>query len=605
MRSPIDEKSKNIILLLLILSACSGFVSCAAMPQQIDGEQPLGLEPVTRGSYSDRALWGVWEIRFDLQELETVIVPSHYASPHFDITAMILPPACDDCLDVTVNSFDPVTRILDADVTLRNPYQIAGRDVRGILFTNDFGHELANADNWTALFDAPGGGDINPFKAFAKASPNRIFAGGAEYTEKYLIYIPKPPNYAKITYTAEASYPGNCKEPYEITNFTQDEIGSVAGSSGSISVDVSDWQDDVDVLTLEAPLITGEGWSQFTHVGGTTWTLELTNNEGASPGVYRCRIIAASANSGSVMLYDFVDIIISGGGIASKYPGDAGIEDDPAVIFVEQFDESNLDELFDNWEEAKNKGNISFSSDSPSGCANNQSMKVHHVGEQDTGAHLYRRLLPGYDQLYVRFYVKFDPDCGKIHHFFHFGGYNPSTPWPQGGAGEQPNGDERVTTGVEPFGDSWRWDFYSYWMEMRDCPTGDHWGNDFINDSELAVELGEWTCCELMMKMNDPVTAHNGEMTFWINGQLWSTDGQIVSHLEQGSPKGAWVWDSWIPDPEGELFEGFRWRMDEDLKINFLWLLVYITDTPTGYVSECWYDQVVVATEYIGPIHPQ
>ena len=42
--------------------------------------------------------------------------------------------------------------------------------------------------------------------------------------------------------------------------------------------------------------------------------------------------------------------------------------------------------------------------------------------------------------------------------------------------------------------------------------------------------------------------------------------------------------------------------MDEDLKLNFLWLLVYITTADTGYESEIWYDQVIVATEYIGPI---
>ncbi len=57
-------------------------------------------------------------------------------------------------------------------------------------------------------------------------------------------------------------------------------------------------------------------------------------------------------------------------------------------------------------------------------------------------------------------------------------------------------------------------------------------------------------------------------------------------------------------DPAGDPFEGFRWRMDEDLNINFIWLLVYITQAEEGHINEVWYDQVVVATDYIGPITP-
>lgn len=320
-------------------------------------------------------------------------------------------------------------------------------------------------------------------------------------------------------------------------------------------------------------------------------------------GVYEARIIASSTGSG-IQLYDFIEITIGDSGIASDYPGDIGIADDPAVIFVEDFEEATLDDMYANWDEAKNSYNMSFSGDIPADSGGSQSLKVTHIGEADTGAHLYRRLLPGYDKLYVRFYTKFAPDCGKIHHFFHFGGYNPPTTWPKGGAGVQPAGDERFTTGIEPFGDNWRWDFYSYWMEMHDCPTGDFWGNDFINDPDLAVNKGEWTCLELMMQMNDPVTSSNGEMALWIDGQLRAKDGQVVSYLGEGFPNGGWVWDSWHPDLAGEPFGGFRWRMDEDLKLNFLWLLVYITATPEGYISELWYDQVVVATEYIGPIAP-
>jgi hypothetical protein len=40
----------------------------------------------------------------------------------------------------------------------------------------------------------------------------------------------------------------------------------------------------------------------------------------------------------------------------------------------------------------------------------------------------------------------------------------------------------------------------------------------------------------------------------------------------------------------------------EDLNLNFFWLETYITTAPTGYISKVWFDDIVIATEYIGPI---
>ena len=62
------------------------------------------------------------------------------------------------------------------------------------------------------------------------------------------------------------------------------------------------------------------------------------------------------------------------------------------------------------------------------------------------------------------------------------------------------------------------------------------------------------------------------------------------------------MWDSFTPDPKGKPFEGFRWRKDEKLNINFLWMQLYITKAPEGYVSKGWFDDIGVAKKYIGPI---
>lgn len=292
-------------------------------------------------------------------------------------------------------------------------------------------------------------------------------------------------------------------------------------------------------------------------------------------------------------------------GLTSKYLGDKGIEKDPAVVFAEDFEEGDLEALWSRWENVQSKELMSLSADVPATSGGRRSLLMTHIGGQSNGGHLYRRLLPGYEKLHVRFYVKFDLDCYPIHHFVHLGGYNPPTPWPQGGAGTRPKGDERLSTGVEPHGDEWRWDFYSYWMGMRSSPDGRSWGHDFINDSSLAVVRGRWICVELMMKMNDPATESNGEQALWIDGRPWIRDGQTLSHLRPGFPRGRWVWDSFIPDPNGRSFEGFRWRSDDDLNLNYLWLLLYITKSPPGHVSRVWFDDIVVAREYIGPTVPR
>ena len=294
-------------------------------------------------------------------------------------------------------------------------------------------------------------------------------------------------------------------------------------------------------------------------------------------------------------------------GIASKYPGDRGIEDDPHVIFVEDFDEGSLDDVVERWESIKSKENMELTGDVPARSSDNRSLQMTHVGGEGTGSHLYRRLKPGRDLVYARFYVKFSRDCARIHHFgTHLGGFNPPTPWPQGGAGERPAGDRRWTTGVEPYGPRWEWDFYTYWQGMHVHGDGNFWGTPFMAGVDKPdIERGEWICVEMMVKMNQPPGASNGEQAFWIDGKLWRVDDQVVSHIGPGFPRGHWRGGWWAPDADAEnTFDGFQWRTTRDLAINYIWTYLYITDAPQGHVSRVWFDNIVVADRYIGPIAP-
>jgi hypothetical protein len=78
---------------------------------------------------------------------------------------------------------------------------------------------------------------------------------------------------------------------------------------------------------------------------------------------------------------------------------------------------------------------------------------------------------------------------------------------------------------------------------------------------------------EMMVQANTPGKA-DGRQAFWVDGRK-------------------------VGD-----FEGIAWRSTADLKVNAFWLLSYITEhsAKTNKVNRVWFDDVVVATEYIGPI---
>ena len=161
-------------------------------------------------------------------------------------------------------------------------------------------------------------------------------------------------------------------------------------------------------------------------------------------------------------------------GIASHYPADAGIERDPRVVFVENFEEASTEALWKRWETVGDRSGQSFSDDVPRGSSGKQSMLMDR--EKGPGAQLYRRLKKkeggwGYERLFARYYVKFDPDCGEIHHFGPcLGGNLPATSWPSVKAGQPTDGTKSFWSGIEPYGRSWVWDFYTYWCDMRGSP---------------------------------------------------------------------------------------------------------------------------------------
>lgn len=282
-------------------------------------------------------------------------------------------------------------------------------------------------------------------------------------------------------------------------------------------------------------------------------------------------------------------------GLAKKYTGDVGIENDPDVILAEAF-EGSLAEIVGRWTNSQNTAGMSVTTDAPSGSGGSRSLLMTSSGGANTGGQLYKKLTPGYEQLYLRYYVKY-ASSGSYHHTGGWiGGYNPATDWPQGGAGDRPTGNDRFSVGPEPVNSSLRFDLYSYWMGMRPSPTGEYWGNTFVQDPGLSVRRDQWMCVEVMVRMNNPISSRNGELALWV-------DGRQVIHLREGSPLGRWNLNMFAPDVTGSPFEGIQWRGSAQLNLNWIWLLYYASSNPPGFVGKMWFDHVVVAKKYIGPIN--
>lgn len=283
------------------------------------------------------------------------------------------------------------------------------------------------------------------------------------------------------------------------------------------------------------------------------------------------------------------------GGIAARYPGDVGIEADPSVVFVERFDEAALSTLFARWNDVLNGAAMSFVNDVPAGSPLATSLTIPWIGGgASTGGHLYRQITPAVtDTLYVRYYIKYPTLANYTHSGVWMGGYNPPLAWPNPQAGIKPTGTDRFSGSAETFAATGQFDHYDYWMGMHQSADLNYWGNLLLNSPTVRASGGQWACVEHMIKLNNPVTASNGERAIWLNGVQ-------ISHLAAGSPNGAWAGGIFTQSPVGTPFPGFQWRSDPNLNLNYIWLQNYSPDTSAGARQDMTFAHLVAAKSYIG-----
>ncbi len=247
----------------------------------------------------------------NLEDMTVDVVENHSAMGHYNVKQMLNDPfVCPNlnCIVVQLTGFDPVEKIYTVDVILRNPTFVLGYDVRGIMFLNPSKDTaLLNPDNYIQLFDPLE--QINPFKAFAKSAPDRQFPPASVYDEIYQVYIPPPPPLFNINYAVDVSWPGNCKEPYEIIDIDYNGNLTPSGGSGTISCRVNDHQDDVESVQVDLHGLTGGIEDMIYDPVEELWSLTFSNEMMQPIGDYTA-LIAAKSEDYNVKLYDYVDFAV-------------------------------------------------------------------------------------------------------------------------------------------------------------------------------------------------------------------------------------------------------------------------------------------------------
>jgi len=315
-------------------------------------------------------------------------------------------------------------------------------------------------------------------------------------------------------------------------------------------------------------------------------------------------------------------------GIAALYLGDEGIEQNPAVVFHEDFETGAIEDLGQRWTNIldPNYSVLWYVPDSVPGSPGKRSLRMTGTKGRDTGGHLWKLLSTGYDQLYARYYTKFAPDAPYVHHFVAMGGRMNSPNYPIGAAGTRPEGSDRFGSTVdlgyrEVANPPGAWFFYTYWCEMRSWQTPEgvsdgrpdaFYGNPFGPVQLEQAPRDKWVCVEFMIKCNSAPDKRDGEQAFWI-------DGRLIGRYGPGTITGTWFRDTFHQsgyyNTNPQPFEGFRWRKTNDLKINIFWLQYYLAhvfendynphnpDIPyNDNVARVYFDDIVLATEYIGPL---
>jgi hypothetical protein len=276
-------------------------------------------------------------------------------------------------------------------------------------------------------------------------------------------------------------------------------------------------------------------------------------------------------------------------GIAARYPLDAGIGSDPSVIFTDDFETyASAAGVTSKWNEAYHSANIRIATEAGNVLGGTKSLELTvPQTTSEVSNTLAKVVSPGRDALFLRYYARYDAQFNVVG-----SSHNGSTMSAQYCCpGVRADGFNKFLVSYEAWRDSsappnpGRLNAYVYHPDQRDI-WGDHFfptgtvlpfsstpfdfGPEFVARPDVTPQLGRWYCYEMMVRANTP-GQRDGRIAFWLDGQL-------------------------IAD-----FQNLRLRETTALKIDRFTIDLHVYRN-TLAVARKWYDNVVAATSYIGPM---
>ncbi|MCI0332966.1 MAG: hypothetical protein L0228_07060 [Planctomycetes bacterium] len=275
-------------------------------------------------------------------------------------------------------------------------------------------------------------------------------------------------------------------------------------------------------------------------------------------------------------------------GLAAKYPRDAGIDMDPAVLFFEDFESGDF-KKWDDYDGNHEPFHLLMAVSGPAGNKNNHVVRLRAPAGEPGGADVTKVLPTSYDRLYARWYLQYEPGF-NFNALNHGGGLHAGARDLIGRSGVRPS--DWFSSVIDYTADTHQPVAYTYYPGMyQDCadPNGRCWGDRFPGAAEGAYAAmthhrgkqnlpvlrdGRWYCIEIMMDGGTPTAADKGAdglLNYWIDGE------------EIGPFNGLWL------------------RTTEDVKLSVLWLGLFHHDGSHS-VEGILIDNIVVATRRIGCI---
>ena len=287
----------------------------------------------------------------------------------------------------------------------------------------------------------------------------------------------------------------------------------------------------------------------------------------------------------SVIVSAAVPALPQGNGLAAQYPNDAGIGSNPAVIFADDFESySSVSSLTTKWSSVPQSANTSITTTAGNVFAGAKALEFTlQPGTGEVSGSVLKNLSPERDLLFLRFYSKYDPAFNILGSSHNGAVLQAHYCCP----GVRADGFNKFLVSYEAS----KWDnstpnpgylnAYVYHPDQQDgygdrfYPPGllgsssNPFGPDFVPRPNVAPPLGVWKAYELMVKANTP-GQRDGRIAMWLDGVL-------------------------IAD-----FMNVRLRETTALKMDLFYLNFHVNVTRPVQIKK-WYDNVVLATSYIGP----